>query len=70
MIHFEGIDITIDWDKLTLGGSFFIPTLDDPELIHLVYTEARMHNFTLIHQARIELEMSGVRFWRVQEEED
>ena len=65
-LDFKGMEIRIQWNKLALGYSFFIPTLDAQELIPVIHREASYRDMRLVHLNCCEQGMTGVRFWRVQ----
>ena len=60
----DGIRILIEWEKITIGASIFVPAVDTPELIAQFY-DAMPKDWKLTHRTRIENGKWGVRFWRM-----
>jgi hypothetical protein len=65
MILNEGIPVVIDWHKMTLGASFFIPALDTEPLTEQVVSEAKKRKMKLVFKEVVENGLIGIRFWRI-----
>lgn len=65
MISNEGIPVVIEWHKMRLGTSFFIPALDTEPLIEQVLSEAKQRKLKLVHKEVVENGKIGIRFWRI-----
>lgn len=64
MISNEGIPVVIEWHKMRLGTSFFIPALDTEPLIKQVVSDGKQRGIKLVHKEVIENGRIGIRFWR------
>jgi hypothetical protein len=60
----HGIPIKIDWGKFKVGTSFFIPGVDQDDLIRQVRREMQRLKIVVQVQAVVENNMLGVRVWR------
>lgn len=60
----HGIPIKIDWDKFKANTSFFIPGVDQEDLIRQVRWEMKRLNIAVDVKAVVENSMLGVRVWR------
>lgn len=60
----DGVRILIDWEKLVLGASIFIPAVNTPELI-TQFKSAMPEDWKIEYRNRIENGKWGVRFWRM-----
>ena len=60
----HGIPIKIDWGKFKVGTSFFIPGIDQDDLIRQVRREMQRLKIVVQVQAVVENNMLGVRVWR------
>ncbi len=61
----DGERITIQWDKLTIGASMFIPCLDTTTAQAQLYNVAKQKGIKLKFSKRIEGGLWGLRAWRV-----
>jgi hypothetical protein len=61
----EGIPVIIEWHKMVLGSSFFIPALDTMPLIKETLIESRKHHIRLRYKETLENNLIGIRFWRI-----
>jgi hypothetical protein len=60
----HGIPIKIDWEKFKVGTSFFIPGIDQDDLIRQLRREMQRLKIGVQIQAVVENSMLGVRVWR------
>lgn len=60
----DGVRIIIDWKKLVLGASIFIPAVNTPELV-MQFKNAMPEDWKIEYRNRIENGKWGVRFWRM-----
>ena len=56
----EGVPVIIEWHKMVLGSSFFIPALDTEPLIEEILKEAKKHRIRLVYKEVIENEKIGM----------
>ena len=61
----DGVKIVVPWDKITAGGSFFVPCVNTVELVRQVFDITDKRNWSVVFRPRIEGGKWGVRFWRV-----
>ena len=64
MISNEGVPVVIEWHKMKLGTSFFIPALDTEPLITLVVSAGKQRGLKLVYKEVVENGKIGIRFWR------
>jgi len=60
----HGIPIKIEWGKFKVGTSFFIPGIDQDDLIRQVRWEMKRLKIAVEVKAVAENNMLGVRVWR------
>ena len=65
MIFNEGIPVIIEWHKMVLGSSFFIPALDTEPLKQQILDLAVQRGIRLRCKETVENEKIGIRFWRI-----
>jgi hypothetical protein len=65
MISNEGIPVVIEWHKMRLGTSFFIPALDTDNLAEQILSEAKKRKLKLVYKEVVENGRIGLRFWRI-----
>lgn len=67
VIHLVGVDYFVPWDALTIGASFFLPTIATAaqvaEALEPIEQELTM---TFAVHTRVEYGRHGARVWRVQ----
>jgi hypothetical protein len=61
----EGVPVIIEWHKMVLGSSFFIPCLDSRSLAKEILVAARQRKIRLVYKEKVENAKIGLRFWRV-----
>jgi hypothetical protein len=61
----ENVPVVIEWHKLFMGSSFYIPALNRQDLIEQVTREAARRKIKLKCRMTFEQDTLGVRFWRV-----
>ena len=54
MISNEGIPVVIEWHKMRLGTSFFIPALDTEPLIKQVVSAGKQRRIKLVYKEVVE----------------
>jgi hypothetical protein len=65
MILNEGIPVTIEWHKMVLGASFFIPALDTEPLTEQILSAGKKRKMKLVCKEVVENGLIGLRFWRI-----
>lgn len=59
------VDYAIDWDALTVGASFFVPTVATPAMVAKALRPAEEAlGIRLAVRARVEYDRYGARVWR------
>lgn len=61
----DGLSIVVEWEKMVIGGSVFVPAVNHKLLAMQVKEIAKRLNMTLKGFSRIEAGHYGMRFWRV-----
>lgn len=61
----HGKKVRIDWEKMRVGMSVFVPGLDPLNLKSQALAIGRKHHYTLVIHTRVEKSIVGVRIWRV-----
>ena len=65
MITYEGVKISIKWAGMSIGSSFYLPTLNNKDLYSLVQAEALRHGIETVYKGTKEGNTMGIRVWRV-----
>jgi hypothetical protein len=60
----DGVAIEVNWDRMVIGASIFVPCIDTEEAVKQVLGVAKERQWTIEHRLRIEDAKLGVRFWR------
>lgn len=60
----DGVAIEVNWDRMVIGASIFVPCIDTEEAVKQVLSVAKQRQWTIEHRLRIEDAKLGVRFWR------
>ena len=63
-LHPDGVRVTVNWDKMVIGASVFIPCIDTEEAIKQSTKIFAVRGWTLYHRVRIEGGNLGLRIWR------
>lgn len=67
VIHLKGVDYFVDWSKVPLGASFFLPTVATPAQVRAALRDAEKHlEIKLTVRTRVEYGRYGARVWRIQ----
>lgn len=61
----HGMRVEIDWHKLPVGGSVFVPGADTRKLKRELRAEASQTEYSLHLEEVAELGLCGVRVWRL-----
>jgi hypothetical protein len=61
----DGVTYQLDWEKFSVGSSFFIPCLNDVEARDRIQRKMDRLGYTTIIKLVIEDEIRGLRVWRV-----
>jgi hypothetical protein len=61
----DGLPIVVEWDKLDVGASVFIPAVNLTKLSNQIRDVARRKQMTVKGFTRIEAGKYGMRFWRI-----
>jgi len=60
----DGICIVINWDKMVIGASFFVPCLNTQKAKEQVTTIAKGKRWQVTIKIVIENDKLGIRIWR------
>ena len=60
----DGLKITVDWESMDVGMSFFLPCIDIDKAKKQLKDVAKMKNFELELRTAIENKKLGLRVWR------
>jgi len=63
-INPDTVKIIIQWDKMVVGASVFIPCIDTEKAKQQLEKVAELKSWQVEMRVRIENEMFGVRIWR------
>jgi hypothetical protein len=63
-LHPDGVRIQVNWDKMVIGASVFIPCINTEEAIKQSIKIFADRGWTLDHRVRIEGGNLGLRIWR------
>jgi hypothetical protein len=63
-LHPDGVLIEVNWDKMVVGASIFIPCINTEEAIKQAEAIFRQKTWQLEHRVRIEDGRLGLRIWR------
>lgn len=61
----DGVKITVQWDKLVIGASVFIPCINTEKARTQLKNIAKMKQYETIVKICIENGVWGVRMWRL-----
>lgn len=66
VVHLAGVDYYVDWEELTLGASFFLPTVATAAQVRQTLKPVeRALDIRLAVRTRVEYGRYGSRVWRV-----
>ena len=60
----DGLKITVDWESMDVGTSFFLPCIDIDKAKKQVKSVAKMKDFGVEVRIVIEDKKLGLRVWR------
>ena len=60
----DGVRIVINWDKMVIGASFFVPCLNTQTAKEQVTTIAKGKRWQVTIKIVIENDKLGIRIWR------
>jgi len=63
-LHPDGIRVTVDWDKMVVGASIFVPCINTEEAKKQIAKIAKTKGWETKVFIRIEDGRFGVRIWR------
>ena len=63
-INPDTVKIIIQWDKMVVGASVFVPCIDTEKAKRQLEKVAELKSWQVAMRVRIENEMFGVRIWR------
>ena len=63
-INPDTVKIIIQWDKMVVGASVFVPCIDTEKAKQQLEKVAELKSWQVEMRVRIENEMFGVRIWR------
>ena len=61
----DKIKVIVDWDKMVVGASVFVPCVDTDKAKAQANKVAEIKGWTFEMRVRVENDMFGVRIWRV-----
>jgi hypothetical protein len=61
----DGVRIVIDWGKMSVGTSIFVPCINTPETVRQVKLITEQKGWRIETRVRIEDAKLGVRIWRM-----
>jgi len=64
-LHPDGVRVVVDWDKMSVGASVFMPCINVIEAKKQFEKIADSRGWQVKVHARIEDERFGVRMWRI-----
>lgn len=64
-LHPDGVRIIIDWEKMPVGASAFVPCVNTEEAKKQIAKIAKNKGWDMQVHTRIEDERFGVRMWRI-----
>ena len=64
-MRIDGVTYQLDWEKFSIGSSFFIPCLNDVEGQDYIQRKMDRLGYTTIIKLVIEDGIRGLRVWRV-----
>ena len=60
----DKVKVIVDWDKMVVGASVFVPCVDTDKAKQQIKKIAEMKEWAVEVRVRIENDMFGVRIWR------
>ena len=63
-INPDTVKIIVQWDKMVVGASVFVPCIDTEKAKQQLEKVAELKSWQVAMRVRIESEMFGVRIWR------
>ena len=63
-INPDTVKIIVQWDKMVVGASVFVPCIDTEKAKQQLEKVAELKSWQVEMRVRIESEMFGVRIWR------
>ena len=60
----DKVKVVVDWDKMVVGASVFVPCVDTDKAKQQIKKIAEMKEWAVEVRVRIENDMFGVRIWR------
>tara|TARA_Y100000592_G_scaffold29254_1_gene46674 strand:+ start:10104 stop:10325 length:222 start_codon:yes stop_codon:yes gene_type:complete len=60
----DGLCITVNWDAMDVGWSFFLPCLDVEKAQKQIKSIEKLKNWKFKTQTRVENKKLGLRVWR------
>jgi len=64
-MRIETLTYNVNWDRLRVGYSFFIPCIDCEKAKKIIYKTARKRKIQTVMRVVIEEGVRGIRIWRV-----
>jgi len=61
----DGVTYQLDWERFSVGSSFFIPCLNDIEARDRIQRKMNRLGYTTIIKLVIEDGVRGLRVWRI-----
>lgn len=66
VVHIKNVEYYVDWSRVTLGSSFFLPTVATAIQVRDILRPIEQHlGIKLTVRTRVEYGRYGVRVWRV-----
>lgn len=60
----DGVKVIVQWDKMVVGASVFIPCIDTEKAKQQLEKIAELKSWQVAIRVRIENKMFGLRIWR------
>tara|TARA_R110000822_G_scaffold14327_10_gene50597 strand:- start:4755 stop:4991 length:237 start_codon:yes stop_codon:yes gene_type:complete len=64
-LHPDGVHLTVDWGKMVIGSSLFIPCINTEEALKQAFNIFNDQKWTFKHKIKIENGILGLRIWRI-----
>jgi hypothetical protein len=66
MLRIMNLPVKIEWNKLDVNGSFFIPCLDAKPVEEFIKREGARRRFNVVCKQVVEKGRYGLRCWRIE----
>jgi hypothetical protein len=66
MLKIMNLPVKIEWEKLVVNGSFFVPCLDTKPVEEFINCEGARRRYSVICKQVVEKGRYGLRCWRLE----